>query len=963
MIVGALSRAPLLKRLGNHCKITKNRHSFDKYNRKILRVFERMLKHEEVDELMEFVDELQKLNACFIDACGITQRMLTPQSEDKYYYDIKKLSEENLNTINSKAHNTYESGLLLLNTPLPNETPVDTPELTRLKRRHIEKVEIQSSDKELVSKNLSSASDGTQQQTAAFQDERSGAELDMGENIAISHGDKSQNIELSDFLRRPVVIHTDTWAEGAGYETTLQPWDLYFGTAQIQNKLDNYYLLKCNLHLKLMINASPFYYGCLAVAYQPYAFATASVKDAGTINNFRLSQKPIVYMYPQKSQGASMKLPFISNKEWLDATSQLELQRFGELYIKSFGDLKNANSVTGTSCTIRVYAWAEDIELAGPTQALAVQSSDKDEYNREGIISKPASAVANFAGKLTNIPIIGEFATATSMAAGIVGDIASIFGFSKVPNVNPTQGFAPRNLPNFTNPDIGGPIEKLTYDGKNELSIDPKICGVPLGDELTITSFVQREALVAIRTWASTATSGDLIHNNYVHPGLTVHTAGTNVDMFDFTPMSYAAMFFSKWRGDIIVRVKIICSQYHRGRLEFFWDPHVALNTISNTSHVNYTQIVDISECDDIEFRIPYTQTTAYRDVNNDHTVNDNSTSFLPSATSSQYNGTFGIKVLTAQTSPVQSADITVLVYIKAADNFEFADPRQLPSYSPYDVQSQDKDFDVDKLVVDLGVKPSTTKPEINLIYMGETVKSFRTLFQRGTHYTCKSSTLGTTGDRLRTISMREPRFPRFFGYDPDGLDSAIGLNSLVSENFNYTHNSVFNLLSLCFVGMRGSIVYYTNMPTKDPNTDIWYEAHIARYAGTSRVITVTDTLLSSEDAIRRFGMTGRIQPSSALNAGASVINSDINTSVMASVPMYREYKFGYTGPNVRTDGIISDASDRDGVKFNFFGRKNITETEYMYSDVFNHAGLDYSLVFFCGTPRLYDYSSFPVAP
>jgi hypothetical protein len=206
-------------------------------------------------------------------------------------------------------------------------------------------------------------------------------------------------------------------------------------------------------------------------------------------------------LYPQNSQGGEFTLPFLYHKNWLNATSSTDLENMGTILLNSFGTLKNANGLTTDSINIKVYAWAEDIEVAGPTIELAVQSGSgksvrkhkaKDDEYGKGIISKPASAIARAAGALSEIPIIGPFATATSYAAGAVADIASLFGYTNVPVIDDVQPFYSKPFPNLASTDIGTPVEKLTLDSKNELSIDPKITGVDVEDELTIRSFVSR---------------------------------------------------------------------------------------------------------------------------------------------------------------------------------------------------------------------------------------------------------------------------------------------------------------------------------------------------------------------------------------------------------------------------------------------------------------------------------------
>jgi len=315
----------------------------------------------------------------------------------------------------------------------------------------------------------------------------------------IDQADSSVSAALGNFLSRPVQIHTESWTIGntLNYTTdNFRPWNLYFNKTSIKKKLDNYYMLRCNLHLKFVMNASPFHYGCCLVAYQPMTNFNPGFTPSGAAGEEKtaLSQRPHIYLYPQDSQGGEIVLPFVYYKAWLDATSATDLTNMGQIVFQSFGALQNANGATG-SIDIQVYAWAENVELAGPTVALAVQSRavKKDEYEDKGVVSKPASAIARAAKMLGTVPVIGPFATATSYAAEAVSSIASLFGYTNTPVIDDIHQTQLTPFPNLASTDIGMPIDKLTLDAKNELSIDPKL----VGSQMRMNYLFQSFALVS----------------------------------------------------------------------------------------------------------------------------------------------------------------------------------------------------------------------------------------------------------------------------------------------------------------------------------------------------------------------------------------------------------------------------------------------------------------------------------
>jgi hypothetical protein len=380
----------------------------------------------------------------------------------------------------------------------------------------------------------------------------------------------------------------------------------------IKRKLDNYAFIKCNLKLKIIINASPFYYGVVLVSYKPLPEYNPSVTPSNSLFEFiPLSQRPHIYLYPQNCQGGSMTLPFIYNSQWLPTTAD-GISSMGLLSYNSFYDLLNANSVAGSTCDISFYAWADDVEVAGPTTILSLQSTGVDEYSHAGTISKPASAMARMTGSLSKVPVIGPFMTATSMGMGAISNIASLFGYTNVPVIDDVHYFKNTNLPHLAATDIGNPVDKLSVDSKNELSIDPSICGVSLSDELNIATFCGRESYVAEFNWASTKVPGDGLYNWHVLPNHFRYVVEPSQRVFYTTPSYMVSICFKYWRGDVIYRLKFICTQYHKGRVEISWSPTGYNFNVANSSNQIYTQILDITETTDVEFRVPYLQSTAY---------------------------------------------------------------------------------------------------------------------------------------------------------------------------------------------------------------------------------------------------------------------------------------------------------------------------------------------------------------
>ena len=175
-----------------------------------------------------------------------------------------------------------------------------------------------------------------QRQTVAFHDESAGmhAGLDLPAD-PISASDQTQNIDFVNFLSRPVRIATFKWNESdaVGTSRTFDPWRLYFQDPRIQYKLNNFAFIQAKLKVKVLVNASPFYYGSMIMSYQPLPSLTPSTiqADAGTRYFIPYSQRPHIWIYPQGNEAGVMTLPYFWNKNWINAQSAAEMTQMGQL--------------------------------------------------------------------------------------------------------------------------------------------------------------------------------------------------------------------------------------------------------------------------------------------------------------------------------------------------------------------------------------------------------------------------------------------------------------------------------------------------------------------------------------------------------------------------------------------------------------------------------------------------------
>lgn len=230
-------------------------------------------------------------------------------------------------------------------------------------------LQVQSSDV-IVSTEVTS--DRVTEQIIEFDDAEVIPPLDMSNFLNNTFDPETDTAaDLGDYLSRPVRIVSEPWVEGVTLATNFNPWFLFFDNIYIKKKLDNFSRIRCDLHLKFVINSSPFYYGCVRAAWRPMHFPVG-INTADPENRIPLSQAPGVYLEPSRMSTAEMVLPFLWTGAWLDIGIADQFQGMGQMEFFEFAPLQSANGVSGSGITITVYAWATNVKLSGPTTGLAL---------------------------------------------------------------------------------------------------------------------------------------------------------------------------------------------------------------------------------------------------------------------------------------------------------------------------------------------------------------------------------------------------------------------------------------------------------------------------------------------------------------------------------------------------------------------------------------------------------------
>lgn len=793
----------------------------------------------------------------------------------------------------------------------------------------------------------------------------------------------SSDATLENFFSRPIKISEAEWATSITLGYDFDPWSLYFENPRVSNRLSNYKLLRCKLHLKFVINGNGFQYGRSIASYLPYESLDDMSTNTALIPEDLVgtSQLPHVFLDPTTSNGGEMVLPFFYHLNYLDIPTS-SWDQMGRIYVRSLNTLKHANGATDLA-TISVFAWAEDVSMSVLTSRepstminqsgieFEAQSGEIDEANSRGTVSGPATTVANWTAHLTTVPYIAPFAIATTMIANTVAGVAKLFGYSRPPITKNPDPYRPSPISSLALTTVPDTAQKLSLDDKQELTIDPRISGLDGVDPMNIREIAKRESYLTSFTWAIGTTPETMLWNSRVTP-VTWAESGTP-KAFHFPACAFAALPFEFWTGTMRFRFQVVCSTFHKGRLKIAYDPDYFA---SNEYNVNYLKIVDIAEEQDFTVEVGIGQDRSLiNHAKPGYALASEVYGTTPFATIGPANGVLAVYIVNELTTPnsLTNNDIEVNVFVSMGDDFEVFVPDDHFQNFTFAAQMGEEvdNFETQSAIVpdaqdtaepsaplqsdaDKVGMPVCMDPQLNKVFTGEAISSFRTLLKRYNLHTtiwCPP---------LNTVQGRMPLFPYLRGNVAGAVDVTGAFAS-----YNYCNTVMLHWVRYAFSGWRGSIRYkFLSRRAGSVNDNMYLQRTPAiRFADAYGYSLISENLSTSQSSHRAdivydtdiFGVPGTRSTLSG-PLGQTYMNYQVNPNLEVELPYYSEYRF--------TPGKEIDLTSSIGLSsggFDFMLESQVNNSKGTSRDVHVAAGEDFQVYFFTGLPRMY-FDTVPLA-
>lgn len=802
--------------------------------------------------------------------------------------------------------------------------------------------------------------------------------------LAIDQGHSSA-ADITSFLQRKVQIHTQNWSVGAAFTASIYPWDLFLNNPAVLKKIANYALVKGDLMLTILINGTPFHAGMLLASYAYMDETNELITIAGDTQFITRSQRPHLFLNASTCKGGCLCAPFFWPYNYFNLVNgEHAATEIGRLDIGSFADLVQINAGTD-EVTITVFAQMINPILTAPTMALVALSgqstldfsdyftleSQADEYKDNGVISGPSSALATYAGLLAQVPIIRPFALATQIGATAVGSIARLFGYSRPTVVSDLATMRNYPISSLALTEGADTSQKLTITGKQEISIDPTLCGLPSEDTMTIACMAQRESYLTQFTWDVSDNVSDVIFACTVDPMAERRTAGTDQVQMIPTSLSFATRAFTAWSGTLKYRFQVVASQYHRGRIAIVYDPYGPLT--GDPYNVTFNTIIDLAEGRDFTVKIPWQQDRPYCDVVSTGVPTFYTESNPGFLSGSQYsNGVFFVRVVNELVVPDGVTPVKILVSISADEDYEVMNPaNNLDQFMLFEEAAEsDLDFggyfsletqSSTEVVPDDENAPEGSANVIDLIpnvvgmidqkpliFYGERVLSFRQMLKRYTHqrvYTFAASTKNYLFD------MTFRAMPTDRGLNPDGPDT-----TLLALSYNYAGMSYICYLKRAYAGWRGSIRWklLSNRPTKVTSVVRMTGLTNASTALGSPHVENIDTNIAQSILAYRF-----LQSYRGTSGGTALTMNNTQEGCEVEVPFAVPFRFCKTTSSTAASSAYSAFSPGgDAVKLLAVTSNGTGATLYQTMVA---AGEDFTFLGWIGAPVIYYMGVDPV--
>jgi hypothetical protein len=444
---------------------------------------------------------------------------------------------------------------------------------------------------------------------------------------------------IKDFLGKPYLLGQFSWTAatttGSALITPFSIGALLTSVTQWEVKRRGFNLIRGTFVLRVEVNANPFQAASALIYYLPnYADRLTLEAQFAKRMNINLVQK---FQHPNlhfdlRDTAAIFKVPYIAPTPYYDIKAAT--YDWGHIFMDVVSPL--ATGLAGnTGVEVSYFGYWEDLEFGAPMvpQSNNAARRSKDREEKELVPSGPIASglkqAADIVGLGAIVPWLAPACTDVAWALNMMSSWAFAFGWSK-PRINTTQTIVAhqefRYLCTTDGPDVAMPTALIS---NNMLKVSSEF-SITDEDEMSLRFLLEVPFYAGIVQWlSSTGTSDTPLYTKVLGPSIFYGTdagQGNSITQTDTghvatyrtgSPLYYMYNFFKFYRGSFKIKIRVIKTIYHSGRLMFTWTPITTVAAVVTKANSIYSlrQILDIREQSEIEFILPWMIDSPYLDV------------------------------------------------------------------------------------------------------------------------------------------------------------------------------------------------------------------------------------------------------------------------------------------------------------------------------------------------------------
>ena len=370
----------------------------------------------------------------------------------------------------------------------------------------------------------------------------------------------------------------------------------------VREKLNNFYMMKCNVEIDVKVNSSRFMQGALLVSYYPGA-SRNETKYGASRALASVTSCPSRVLSLEKANAITLKVPYVYPTDYFNlAEDSLDM---GRVSIDVLVPL--SSSVSSCKASVIVRARMCDIEVEAATNnSVAVNPAFYHVYLEEAEKKVTSLRLLTQMGHEDGTRgFIGNLASKVAGATGWISRVATHVanGFSK-----PTDAVLPqlvrhklgRFMCNTEGKDTSVVLAQLVDN-----SIKPTTANPETVDEMSLEYIFQRSAITK-RFAVDAVDFQDKKRMFSFGVGPVPEHSISPYATLSLSSAFYAAALFKFWRGSMVYTFDVVKTEYHSGRFVAVFFPGILPDDVpSNLTDeitTNYNVIYDLTAKTDDEY-------------------------------------------------------------------------------------------------------------------------------------------------------------------------------------------------------------------------------------------------------------------------------------------------------------------------------------------------------------------------